>query len=164
VLGTIRACAFALGLRSADPPHPFGAVQPGTPALELLECGAALRDQSLAPGFEALETFCLECRLLAAGRKSRANRLGINVTHELANVLTLPGAPTPAGDAPRFANGIDQALGKIERHQLGVAQTYEGLTQVLRCVSCAFALALAGPVLEIIVLLFARRHGLSRVL
>ena len=61
--------------------------------------------------------------LPAARREGRANGLGINVAHQLADVLPLARAAATAGSPARLANGIDEAFRKIERDQLGVAQT-----------------------------------------
>jgi len=82
---------------------------------------------------------------------------------EAKSVITFPsGGQTLAGPGLYELTGLAwSGRGKIERVEIGVAQTYEGLAQVLCCVSGAFALALAGPVVKIIVLLFTRRHRVS---
>ena len=127
-----------------DPAYPFARSRPGRQRSSSSSAGAPSAIRLSAPRFQALETLCVRALTARRERESRANGLRINVAHQLADVLTLPGAAARLGMRRASRMASTRRSGKIERHELGVAQTDERLAQVLGCMSGAFALALAG--------------------
>ncbi len=155
------ACACVFRLCIGDLALPLGAVQTGAPAFKLIERRFTLCDETFAPLLQALETVGFACGDLAAGRKRGTDWLGVDVAHQLPDILPLARGTGATAYVPGVADCIGEALGQIERVQLGVLEPDKGFSQVLCCVSCALALALAGSLLEIVVFHVVRHHGVG---
>src|SRR5579862_8717846 len=141
--------ATAAGTRALRPGgvdalRPFRGVELRVPAQQFLQRRRALREQPLAPGAHAFEGLALACRLLPGGRERGADGLGVDRTHQLADVLALAREAAAVVHRAGRADRLDERLRQCQRLQLRLAQPDERLAQVLGGVRGALARALAG--------------------
>lgn len=133
-----------LALCGADQARPVCAVQTRPPALELLHSRRSAADQPLAPGLQPLEAFRLAGRLLTLRSQRRADRLELDLPHQLADVLSLTCPATSARDPACHADGLGQLFGQPDAGELSIAQADELLSKLLRGLRRALAGASAG--------------------
>ena len=78
---------------------------------ELVERRGSFDQQARPPGFDALVLFRVEGRGARLRAERRFDRRGVDVAHELADVLPLARQTAAAGDALREQDGVEQLLG-----------------------------------------------------
>jgi PmbA protein len=110
---------------------------------ECLDPRLALAHQPLAPHLDAPEALRLaRGRLLARGERG-FDRRGIDIAHQLADVLPLPRQARAAGDGARKRDRIAEPFRQPHGLELRIRQADQCLAKILRSVSCALARALA---------------------
>src|SRR5581483_6525827 len=100
--------------------------------------------QTRAPALEPLEAFRLAGRLLTLRSQRRADRLELDLPHQLADVLSLTCPATSARDPACHADGLGQLFGQADAGELSIAQADELLSKLLRGLRRALAGASAG--------------------
>ena len=124
----------------------------GRQRLRSSSAGAAFGDQPVAPGLDALEALGLLGIHLAARIERGTDRLRVDIAHQLADVLALPGPGGAAVDGAQGADRLLEFLGQVKRLQLRIAQLRQLHAQVLRGVRGALARALAGALRRLVLL------------
>src|SRR4029077_4313188 len=99
-------------------------------------------------------------RVAGAARSERgADRLRVDLTHQLADVLPLAYGRRAAVDVSRRTQRIAQLLGQVDRGQMGFGQAQELLTEILGRVGGALSRALARALWPPIISLVVVRSG-----
>src|SRR5690606_17601418 len=90
------------------------------------------------------------------------NGLGVDVAHQLADVLSLAGDCGTTGDAAGLVDGVAQALRQIEGVELRLLQADQRLTKLLQSLSIALARAFARAFFDRFAFVIRRaRHPVS---
>ena|SRR6185503_14546216 len=98
---------------------------------QIVEC-CRISQESLAPLLDTFELACCSILLLSVSFQRRANFLGVDLAHQLADVLTLAQLRSVARDAPRSEDGVTQALGQRQRLKQRFGQIDELLAELLQ--------------------------------
>ncbi len=111
---------------------------------EPLDGACTFLQQAVAPLLDAAEAQCFDTLSLASCIERGADRLGVDLAHQLADVLFLAIQPAVRGDLARKQHGVAQGLGQRQRIEFAVRQIDERFAERLQVVAAALAFALAG--------------------
>jgi len=140
-LGRLLRRRFTLGVPDQRA-HPLG-IGLGVGGNEFTQ-GGLVREQAGAPALDAVQPGGFLVGTAFPGIELGADRRGVHVAHQSADVLHLPPQGAELGDAARLVDCFDQSGRRFQLLQLVRAQGHQLLADVLQRVALLLAPRLAG--------------------